>query len=153
MQRKSYGIRRVVPLIAALALAACSAQYRNHGYVPRDEDLGQIVPGIDTRATVEEVVGVPTSSGVLNESGFYYISSEMRQFAWRAPEVIDREVVAISFDGAGVVTNIERYGLEDGNVVPLSRRVTQSGGGDISFIRKLFGNIGRIGTEGLLGGS
>ena len=43
------------------------------------------------------------------------------------------------------------------NFVSLAKQLveglTQSGGGDISFIRKLFGNIGRIGTEGLLGGS
>ena len=30
--------------------------------------------------------------------------------------MIDREVVAISFNPGGVVTNIERFGLEDGRV-------------------------------------
>ena len=37
-----------------------------------------------------------------------------------------REIVAITFDDSGVVRNIERFGLEDGNVVALSRRVTDS---------------------------
>lgn len=140
---------RAAAISGLVALAACSAQFRNHGYVPEDSALSRIVPGVDTRDTVAQVVGVPTSSGVLNGSGYYYVASEMRHFAWRAPEVVNREVVAINFRPDGVVSGIERYGLEDGNVVPLSRRVTQTGGGDISFIRKLFGNIGRLSTEDL----
>lgn len=127
-----------------VVLTACTAQYRTHGYVPLEEDLLQIVPGVDTRGTVEDLVGVPSTSGTLNESGFYYIESEVRTFAWRRPEVVDREVLAITFDQAGVVENIERYGLQDGQVVPLARRITRSGDGDISFVRKLFGNIGGI---------
>lgn len=89
-------------------------------------------------------MGVPSTSGTLNESGFYYIESDVRHFAWKEPEVVDREVLAITFDSTGVVQNIERFGLEEGQVVPIARRITRSGDGDISFIRKLFGNIGGI---------
>ncbi|WP_236016431.1 outer membrane protein assembly factor BamE [Salipiger abyssi] len=138
------GRRVMAAMLAVLALTACTAQYRSHGYAPSEDELQQIVPGVDTRGTVEDVIGVPTTSGVLNEGGFYYIESEMRQFAWKAPEVVDRQVLAITFDEAGVVDNIARYGLEDGNVVPLSRRVTRTTDGELSFIRKLFGNIGGL---------
>lgn len=133
-----------VTFAAAFSLAACTAQYRTHGYTPTEADLQRIVPGVDTRASVSDVIGVPTTSGVLNESGFYYISSQMRQYGWKASEEVDREVVAISFDSAGVVQNISRYGLEDGNVVPLSRRITRTSDGEVSVIRKLFGNIGGL---------
>lgn len=150
--------RRTTLKFAAIGLClslvvGCTAQYRSHGYVPSEEDLSQIVVGVDTRDTIEDVVGAPTTSGVLNSSGFYYVKSDVRHFAYRAPEVIDREVLAISFDADGVVTNIERYGLQDGQVVPLARRITRSGDGDISFVRKLFGNIGRLSAEDLLGGN
>jgi outer membrane protein assembly factor BamE (lipoprotein component of BamABCDE complex) len=138
--------------LALVALGACAAQIRQHGYVPDEADLQQIVPGVDTRATVEDLVGVPTSSGVLNDSGFYYIQSQVRHFGWKRPQVTNREVVAVTFDGAGVVQNITTYGLEDGNVVALNRRVTKSGDGEISFIRKLFGNIGGLSLSGLTGG-
>ncbi|MCR8547122.1 outer membrane protein assembly factor BamE [Salipiger sp. P9] len=138
------GRHAIAALVAVLGLTACTAQYRTHGYAPTEDELQQIVPGVDTRGTVEDVVGVPTTSGVLNEGGFYYIETEMRQFAWKAPEVVDREVLAITFDDAGVVDNIVRYGLEDGQVVPLSRRITRTSDGEMSFIRKLFGNIGSL---------
>ncbi|SDY54037.1 outer membrane protein assembly factor BamE [Citreimonas salinaria] len=117
---------------------------RTHGWTPPDELLQQIVPGIDSRATVEDVVGPPTASGVLNDGGFYYIETDMRRIGWRAPEITDRRVVAITFDETGVVSNIAEYGLEDGRIVPISRRVTQSTDSNIGFIRRLFGNIGGL---------
>lgn len=142
---------RIVLFALVLApLAACTEQIRSHGYTPSEEDLQQIVVGVDTRASVEDVIGVPTTSGVLNASGFYYIQSDVRHFAYRRPEVVNREVLSVSFDPDGVVTNIERYGLQDGNVVPLTRRITRTDTGDISFVRKLFGNIGGFTAADLL---
>lgn len=140
----------VLALVLSL-LGACTAQYRTHGYMPPEEDLQQIVPGVDTKASVEELIGVPNASGVLDSSGYYYIESEMRHFAWQRPKVIRREIVAVTFDGAGVVDNITTYGLEDGRVVTLTRRVTASPDSNIGFIRKLFGNIGGLDVGGLLG--
>lgn len=130
--------------ILCLALGACAATYDNHGYAPSDEELSQIVVGVDTRDTVADLVGRPGTSGVLNEGGYYYVKSVRRNFAYRAPEEIDRQVVAISFDGNGVVTNVERFGLERGRMVALSRRVTDSNTQGISFIRQLLGNIGNF---------
>jgi outer membrane protein assembly factor BamE (lipoprotein component of BamABCDE complex) len=131
-------------LLLSGGLSACTAIYSNHGYVPPDEDLDQIVVGIDTLDTVRETLGSSASGSVLNDSGLYYVRSRVRSFAMFEPEVVEREVVAISFDGAGTVQNIERFGLEQGQIVPLSRRVTNSGVSDVSFLRQLFGNIGRI---------
>ncbi|MFW2543976.1 outer membrane protein assembly factor BamE [Primorskyibacter sp. 2E107] len=125
-------------------MSACTAQYRLHGFVPPEDELQQIVPGVDTRASVEDLIGVPTTSGVQRDTGYYYIQSEVKHLAWKRPEVIDRTILEISFDEAGVVNNITTYGLEDGRVVPLSRRVTRTSDGDISFVRKLFGNIGAL---------
>ena len=42
-------IKTSVIAICILALAGCSATYRNHGYIPTDEDLGQIQIGVDTK--------------------------------------------------------------------------------------------------------
>jgi len=41
---------------ALMALAACQPIVRNHGYAPTDAQLEEILVGIDTRATVEDVV-------------------------------------------------------------------------------------------------
>lgn len=151
-QGRGRGIMRRAALASAVvALAACSPIVRNHGYVPSQDDLAEIAVGLDTRETVAESLGSPGASGVVGDRGFYYVSQRVQQRGYREPEVIDREIVAISFDAQGVVSNIERFGLEDGNVVALSRRVTDSNVQGIGFIRQLLGNLGRVNLDNLGG--
>ena len=130
-----------VALLLSAALTACSANFRNHGYVPLEEDLTQITVGVDTRDTVAELVGTPSSAGVLNDSGYYYVRSRVKHFTWQKPEVIDRQVVAVSFNNGGIVENIGRYTLQDGAVIPLARRITRNGQ-DVSFIKSILSKVG-----------
>ena len=131
-------------LLGAVGLSGCSAQYRNHGYVPNEEDLAQLVVGVDTRATVDDVVGAPSTSGLVGDGNYYYVRTQVREYGAFRPEVIDRQILAISFDGSDAIANIERFGLEDGQVVPLARRVTDSSIVNVNLIRQLLGNIGNI---------
>jgi len=128
------------------AIGACSPIYENHGYIPQQEDLDKIIVGVDTRASVEASVGPPSSGGVLDDAGYYYVRSRLRTFGPTARKEIERQLVAISFDGEGVVSNIERFGLEDGQVVQLARRVTDTAVSSTSILRQLFGNIGKVGA-------
>lgn len=144
-------LRAAVILTVGLAIAGCSAIYRNHGYVPTEEDLAKVTVGVDTRDTVAEAVGVPSVSGVLNESGYYYVSSRLRHYGALEPKVVERQLVAISFSQSGVVQNIERYGLEDGRVITLNRRVTESSVNDQTFLRQLLGNIGNFNPGDAIG--
>jgi outer membrane protein assembly factor BamE (lipoprotein component of BamABCDE complex) len=141
--------RLLLGIVLGSALSACTAQYVNHGYIPPAEDLDQIVVGVDTRSSVEEVIGTPSTAGVVNDSGFYYVRSRRRTVGAFAPKVIERQVLAISFSDSGVVTNVERFGMERGQVVPLARRVTTSGVGNSGFLRQLLGNLGRFNPSAL----
>lgn len=137
-------LRLGVAMIAILATGACVASYRNHGYIPPQDELDAIVVGVDTRESVAEAVGSPSSAGLLNDSGYYYVRTRMRNLAFRATETVDREVVAITFNGNGKVANIERFGLEDGRIITLERRVTESSVVDRTFLRQLLGSFGRL---------
>lgn len=127
-----------------LALASCAPVYQNHGYVPTDEELALIEVGKDTHETVAATLGRPSGEGLLNEVGWFYVQSRWKHFGAMAPKEIDRQVVSITFTEEGVVENVERFGLEDGNVVALSRRVTESNIKGIGFLKQLLGNIGRL---------
>ncbi len=133
-----------------LLLAGCTAIYRDHGYVPLDEDLAQVEVGKTTRAEVAELIGRPSSAGVLEGSGWYYVGSRWKYYGARAPQEIDRQVVAITFSDKDTVANVERFGLEQGEVVVLSRRVTDSGIKGITFIRQLMGSLGRVNASQIL---
>lgn len=131
-------------LVLAAAVAACSPVIRNHGYVPAEDELAQVEVGVDTRDTVGQKIGRPSTSGLLNDEGWYYVQSRYRHSGPRQPREIERQVLAITFNERGVVENIARFGLEDGQVVEISRRVTESNIKGIGLIRQLLGNFGRV---------
>lgn len=142
---------RLAILAAALAgVTACSSIERKHGYAPDDELLSQIVVGVDTKDTVADVVGQPSAAGILADGGWYYVESKFRAYGLRERAEVGREVVAISFASDNTVENIERFGLENGKVVAISRRVTDSNIKGVSFLRQLFGSIGNFTADNLL---
>lgn len=150
--RNGQHIRRLGLVLGLLAVGACAPMYRNHGFAPSEAELAAVQVGVDTRESVAETIGPPTAGGVLDGTGFYYVESRFRTIGPLRPQEIDREVVAITFDGRGVVRNVERFGLEDGIVVALNRRVTDDKTRDTTFIRQLLGNIGRVNAGDMLGG-
>lgn len=147
------GMNRPQRLIAVaglgLLLAACAPVYRNHGYAPPDDVLADIEVGRDTRAEVAGAVGRPTAEGVLGEDAWYFVQSRFRHFGYLPPREVDRDVVAITFDSGGTVSTIQRFGLEQGRTVPISREVTDSSVRGVGFLRQLFGNIGNFNPAGL----
>jgi outer membrane protein assembly factor BamE (lipoprotein component of BamABCDE complex) len=134
-----------------LVLAGCVTLYQNHGYAPTDVDLAQVIVGKSTREEVATLVGVPGTSGLLAGGNWYYVQSRFENYAYRAPKEIDRQVVAITFNQAEVVTNVERFGLADGKIVALSRRVTDSGIQGKSALRQIFGALGNFSAANVLG--
>ncbi|MEY1555238.1 outer membrane protein assembly factor BamE [Yoonia sp. R2331] len=144
-------MRSVMALGVLILAVACNPVIRNHGFIPFQEDLDRIVIGQDSREAVAQLVGPPSAGGVPAGGDYYYVASKFRHYGAVAPVEISREVLAIRFDSAGVVRNIERFGLEDGRVIVLSRRVTDDNIADTTFIRQLLGNIGRVNAADFIG--
>ena len=138
----------MMALIATIA--ACSPVFRNHGYVPTEQDLALVEVGKDTRETVGEKIGRPTTSGLLNDVGWFYVQSRYKHLGPRAPQEVERQVLAVTFNEAGTVENVARYGLEDGKVVQISRRVTEPNVKGLSFIQQILGSFGRVQAGDLL---
>ena len=133
-------LKGIAALLALSAVVSCSPVFTYHGFVPTEDDLSEIEVGLDTRSTVASIIGKPGASGILEESGWYYVRSEFEHAPIRGPQEIDRQVVAISFDDENIVSNVERFGLERGQVVVLERRVTDSNIEGVSFLGQLFGS-------------
>ena len=143
-------LRLMMAAVLLVVFAACAPTYENHGYMPSDDELAYIKVGKDTRETVERMISKPSASGLLNDVGWYYVASRWKTYGIRPPQEISREVLAITFTEAGVVENIERFGLEDGQVITISRRVTTANIKDQGFIKQLFGNVGGIDAASIL---
>lgn len=139
-------------MMAALfaVLMACTPTMSRHGYVPETKDLERIAVGKDTRETVAALIGRPSTSGLLNDVGWFYVQSDWKQSGAAALTEVDRQVVAITFDDKGTVANVERFGLEKGQVVAISRRITKDNVASAGFLRQLFGNIGGLTPNSLV---
>lgn len=129
---------------ALLLAGGCVPIFRHHGYVPTDEDLAAVVVGQTTESELAGLIGRPSAQGLLTGSGWFYVGSKFRHFGVMKAQEVERTVVAISFDSRGVVSNVERFGLERGRVVVLSRRVTDPGVSGLSALRQILGNFGNI---------
>lgn len=139
-----------VTLGSAGIVGGCAPLYQNHGYVPADDELSQIRIGQTRRDDLDALIGRPSAQGVLTGSGWYYVGSRWEHYGPLRPKEIKREVVAISFAPNGAVSNIERFGLDQGQVITLSRRVTDTSGASLGFVRQLLGSIGRVSAGDVL---
>lgn len=138
-------------VMVLVAAGGCTRIDRFHGFTPTDADLESVEVGETTKNSVVEIFGPPISDGTLENNAVYYISSQFRYFGAFPPEEVDRQIVAIRFDGNDVVRNVVRYTLEDGRVVGLDRRVTDDGINDVTFLGQLLGSIGRLDAGAILG--
>lgn len=149
------GLVRILAVgIGLMLLVGCAQTLKDsHGYVPDQALLDEVKIGVDTQVSVARLLGRPGTEGIVDQLGWYYVQSDYERFLWRAPVEVDRQVVAVSFSERGIVENIERFGLEDGQVVVLSRRVTTSNTRGIGFLRQLFSNLGNLDAGNFLNDS
>jgi len=117
-------------------LSGCAATYVSHGFAPHPDEVAQVRPGVDTRGSVARRFGRPAMDGL--------VASRFEKFAFYQPRLVDRTVVAVAFDDAGVVREVRSLGLEDGAVIDLQTRTTPTYGRELSVVQQLFGNIGRV---------
>ncbi|MBL6778754.1 MAG: outer membrane protein assembly factor BamE [Rhodobacteraceae bacterium] len=134
--------KQLALVLVMATLAACGGQYRNHGYMPLAEDVDALIVGVDTRDSIIEVMGVPTTGGVLTEEAMYYVRSRVHHKGYVKPNEIQRDVLVLSFDKNQILRNVERFGIEKGKLIRLEHRVTEVPGGDRSILQQIIGSIG-----------
>lgn len=134
----------------AATLVGCTAIERSHGYVPSVDEVAALQLGIETRASVAAAIGRPATIGVLESSDWFYVRSAYSQTGVGAREETSRDVLALRFDDTGKLAAIERFGLEDGRLVPISRRVTETGVRSVGLLDQLGRSLGRVSAEQIL---
>jgi outer membrane protein assembly factor BamE (lipoprotein component of BamABCDE complex) len=131
-------------ILAVAGLAACAPIKDVRGYVPDDEKVATVSLGADTRDSVQEKLGTPSSTATFGDPTWYYISTEQERYAFFKPDVTKRQILAIQFADDGKVNDIRKYGIADGQVIALVDRETPSRGKEMTFLQQLFGNMGAM---------
>ena len=150
MLKKNWFIRTIILIAVNVFLLSCSQNIQNHGHIPPTSETKTIRIGFDTKASVQELIGIPSTTGVLENKSWYYVGNTMKHYGWREPQEIKRTVVAIRFSESGVVENVEEFSLVDGQNIKISSRVTGKKIKDNTFLMQLMGSFGRVDIQEIL---
>lgn len=128
----------------AAAAAACAPVQTYNGFRPDRNNVEIPDPqvGVDTRATVTERFGSPSTTAVFDQTVWYYVSAVQERVAFYTPRITERRVMVVRFDG-DVVSSVEKYGLERGRVIAYSDDVTPTRGRELGILEQLLGDVGR----------
>ncbi len=129
---------------AGMLLAACEKEVRIRGHVPDPDSMEAIKAGLYSRDDVLELLGTPSTISTFDDQKWYYIGQRSTQFAYKRPKILDRNVVVVSFDESGYVTETAVYSLDDAQEIKPVARVTPTEGRDFTIMQQLLGNFGRL---------
>ena len=131
-------------LAVAVAAAACTPIVRRHGYVPELTPLSAIQPSVDTKSSVLERYGNPSTAGVFDDNTWYYVTDVVEQLGYLQPESSARSIVAVRFDDYGMVSTVDTFSLADARNPSLVGRSTPTRGRELTILEQLLGNVGRL---------
>jgi outer membrane protein assembly factor BamE (lipoprotein component of BamABCDE complex) len=126
------------------SLAACNMPVNQRGNLPKADAMAQIKPGVTDKATVQRLLGTPSTTPAFDSNTWYYISRETKDIAFLKPEILDQQVVAVHFDDSGVVSGIDHKGLQDAQAVTPNPNSTPAQGREFTFLEQLIGNFGKF---------
>ena len=136
---------------AAALLPGCSAIRESRGYIDDPLLTSTIQPGIDNQRSVEGTLGRPTFTSQFGTPTWYYVSSITGQRPFSRPRIREHAVLAVQFDAAGKVTEVQRSGVDKVVYLDPNGDKTPTLGRERGFLEDLFGNIGQVGGAGVGG--
>ena len=131
-------------LLSTIALGACAPRVDNRGNQIHPEDVAIIEPGKTSRNEVLDTLGSPSSQGKFGAETWYYISERTETTAFLAPEIKERQILAIEFDEAGIVSKIDALDETQGEIVEPAPGETPTAGNSVGFVQQMLSNLGRF---------
>jgi outer membrane protein assembly factor BamE (lipoprotein component of BamABCDE complex) len=124
--------------LAATLLLGCTPVISQRGYLPDPVGQSSIKVGTDTKTTLQQRLGDPSTQATFGGDSWYYVSSVERRVAFFDPKTTARAILAVHFDKDGRVTDVKHYSLKDGHVVAFEARETPAKGRELTFLQQLF---------------
>lgn len=124
-------------------LNACSSDVFlvHNGNMPAEDKVAALKNG-QTYNEVESILGAPSCVSTLDPNTWLYISSSVKKVAFFKPEIVERDILSVTFDKQGKVQKISKLNQQDGKEIQIDNDQTQSGGHNPGFFKKYFGGVG-----------
>jgi len=145
-------MRKLVLALSAVLLVGCTPVVNSRGYLPDPDAEAAIAIGKDTKTSIQQRLGFPSTTATFRGDAWYYISSIEKEIAFFSPTVESRAILAVYFDKDGKVTDIKHYTLRDGHVVAFETRETPTKGRELTFLQQLFNATPGVPLGGSSGG-
>jgi len=150
LQPRRKGVRALglsLGLMAATALVACSGQLTTRGNLLTAERIEEISAGESFQSDVVAAVGTPSAVSTFESNTWYYIGELQEQQSFLDPDVIERNVLVVNFDDAGLVQSTQLYTVADGQIINPVSRTTPTEGRELTILQQLLGNLGRFSPD------
>lgn len=137
-------LRLSAALVALGAAVACAPVQTYSGFSAERNNVEIPDPqvGVDTRSTVQQRFGSPSTTAVMEEQAtWYYLSSVQERVAFYTPRITERQVMAVRFNG-DTVAAVEKFGIERGQIIAYNDNATPTRGRELGLLEQIFGNIG-----------
>ena len=128
-------------------LIGCEPFIENHGYNQETLDAGKIQINVDTKETIQEKMGTPSSTSIFPirkgnvETEWFYITKRTSSKAFFTPDTLNQQTLVIGFNEKGIAVDVQ---MHDGEKrIPLNPRKTESTAYESNVMRDIFGNFGK----------
>jgi outer membrane protein assembly factor BamE (lipoprotein component of BamABCDE complex) len=129
-----------------LASAACAPITTYSGFQAIESDPKDVKVGEDTKSTVRVRLGSPSATSTFDPNVWFYVNQVKARVAFRRPQVMTRNVTAISFNkDSEQVERVDSLTLKDGKVIAFNGRETPTRGRELTILEQLLGTVGRGG--------
>ncbi len=135
-------------LAMTLAAGGCAAIKENRGFIVDPTLTESIQPGVDNKQSVQGTLGHPSFESQFGTPTWYYVSSRTSRRPFAKPRIAEHQVIAVQFDAAGNVANVQRTGIDKVVYLSPDGDATPTVGRERGFFEDLFGNIGAVGAPG-----
>jgi len=133
-----------IMLASTAVISACTPTTNVRGNMLQDYQIKEVQTGKDNTSNVLRKLGSPTTKAPFDDNIWYYLGQKTEKHGILDPQVVDAQVVVVSFNDKGIVKEIVKIDSEQMDDIPYSREKTHTSGQEVTVLQQLLGNLGRF---------
>lgn len=122
------------------------SRVEKHGYMFDLSDHDRLQEGVTSKERVLKIMGSPTLVSELdNDETWIYFSENVEHFLFFKPNTEEREVLILSFNEGGVVSNLKKISLSDEDKkMTFATNYTKVDDHETHLFKSFVGNVGQV---------
>ncbi len=138
-------LKKLVSIFVVLvALSSCVQNVYKHGSEESLDAFLALKQKKVRKVLVSDEVGTPSVVSTFNKNIWYYVSTATKRVSFFKPEVIESRVIQVSFNKAGVVSDVKIYVIDKKRKLKFSSDKTAVKGDDAGLFKDFLYNFGRF---------